>query len=148
MRLGVSSHAVAKERGAGVVDSATHTIAGDDVDEGGELAETDDSHGGLAAVQYGEVDAWEDALDDFIRGVAGSATGRQQMPAEALWNALSVPIERRDRFGAKRISEIMQRRGFTRTNVRDKDRVVTGYVRQTTPNYFKYQDKKAEDSDM
>jgi len=95
-----------------------------------------------------EVDAWEDALDDFIRGVAGSATGRQQMPAEALWNALSVPIERRDRFGAKRISEIMQRRGFTRTNVRDKDRVVTGYVRQTTPNYFKYQDKKAEDSDM
>jgi hypothetical protein len=46
-----------------------------------------------------------------------------------LWEeALHIPLERRDRPAAMRISEIMQRLGFKRTTVRAEDTVQAGYV--------------------
>lgn len=80
--------------------------------------------------QRREVDAWEDIIDNFLTTVPPSSSGRQQTSAEALWTAIGMSPERRDRAGAKRISEIMHRLGFSRTNVREADRVMTGYVRQ------------------
>jgi hypothetical protein len=86
-----------------------------------------------------EVDAWEDLIGGFVEGVATATSGRQQVTADALWGAVGVPMERRDRAGARRISEIMQRLGFSRTNVREKERVMTGYVRQTSPTFIVYE---------
>ncbi len=85
--------------------------------------------------QRREVDAWEEIITHYLEEVDVSSSGRQQSSAEGLWNAIGVPTERRDRGGAKRISEIMQRLGFTRTNVREGERVMTGYVRQLASSY-------------
>ncbi len=98
--------------------------------------------------QRREVDAWEDIIDRYVDGLEPTASGRQQTSAAAVWNAIGTPVERRDRGGAKRISEIMQRLGFTRTNVREEERVVTGYVRQVSPSYDRYQAKSTTKQDM
>jgi predicted P-loop ATPase len=80
-----------------------------------------------------EVDAWEDALTDAIRNIDVSASGRRQVTADVLWGIVGVSLERRDRAGAKRISEIMQRLGFVRKTVRDEqNRPTTGYVGKVT----------------
>jgi hypothetical protein len=79
--------------------------------------------------QRREVDAWEDILSHFIAELEPTSSGRQQAPADNLWTAIGVAPERRDRAGAKRISEIMQRFGFARTNVYIEGRVVTGYTK-------------------
>ncbi len=47
----------------------------------------------------------------------------------AMWDALQIPVERRDRSGSLRISDIMQRLGFKRTTVRVPDEgAQAGYV--------------------
>jgi predicted P-loop ATPase len=79
-----------------------------------------------------EVDAWEEALAAFIETITPGSTGRRTVAADALWSALNIVVERRDRYGAKRIAEIMQRFGFERTNIRAGDRVQTGYVQART----------------
>lgn len=76
-----------------------------------------------------EVDAWEDILGEFVEALEVSTTGRQQVSADALWSKLNIATERRDRSGAKRISEIMQRMDFSRTTVREGSKVMTGYAR-------------------
>lgn len=91
-----------------------------------------------------EVDAWEDAISAFLDHCEVSASGRQQCSADQLWKAVNVPTERRDRSGAKRISETMQRMGFTRSNVRDNGRVVTGYIRMCDESYVKERESRAE----
>lgn len=76
-----------------------------------------------------EVDAWEEVLSGCLENIEPSSSGRQQVTADALWSAIGILPDRRDRGGAKRISEIMQRFGFERTNVYSEGKVVTGYVR-------------------
>jgi predicted P-loop ATPase len=93
------------------------------------LAEGLWSAAGAHQEQRREVDAWEDILAAHVEGLDTSTVGRQQVSADALWNAIGVPNERRDRGGSKRIAEIMQRLTFERKNVREDDVVKTGYVR-------------------
>jgi hypothetical protein len=77
-----------------------------------------------------EVDAWEEVLTSFVADRLEISHGWQKVTAEGLWTTLGIPVERRDRYGAKRISEIMQRMGFERRSVRDGDRVLMGYARR------------------
>jgi hypothetical protein len=78
-----------------------------------------------------EIDAWEEMLEAAVGQISPSVTGRVQVATSVLWDTLSIEVARRDRSGARRISEIMQRLGFMRTNVRTGDTVQTGYVRET-----------------
>ena len=76
-----------------------------------------------------EVDAWEETIAVFVEGVPLSAAGRRALTADAVWMCLNIPVERRDRYGAKRIAEIMQRFGFERSTVREAGIPKTGYVK-------------------
>lgn len=78
-----------------------------------------------------EVDAWEELLGDAVEAVVPASSGRIQVATAQLWEVLGIEPARRDRLGAKRISEIMQRMGFLRANVRIDDKVQTGYIRDT-----------------
>jgi len=63
-------------------------------------------------------DAWEDILRSALLAVEPGGDGRRRVPASALWNALGVEPARRDRAGAARVAEIMQKFGFKGTTVR------------------------------
>jgi hypothetical protein len=65
-----------------------------------------------------EVDTWEGVLRRVLLGTPPGHDGRRQIATSALWDALGIPVERRDRGGSIRITEIMQRLGFKRTKVR------------------------------
>lgn len=76
-----------------------------------------------------EVDPWEQLIRRAVLGVGPGSDGLRRLATTLLWEALSIPVERRDRYGSLRISEIMQRLGFKRTRVRTSDEVVeVGYV--------------------
>lgn len=77
-----------------------------------------------------EVDPWENAMRHALLGVAPSGDGKRRIATESLWLALQIPVDRRDRYGALRISEIMQRLGFARTRVRLEDGVHVGYAQE------------------
>ncbi len=77
------------------------------------------------------LDAWEEVLQDVLEGVEPSSTGRLQVPTSALWASLGIEPAKRDIFGAKRISEIMQRLGFERTRVLVEGKTQVGYMRPT-----------------
>jgi predicted P-loop ATPase len=85
--------------------------------------------------QRREIDAWEDLIAGVVDNLEPTSTGRLEVTADACWIACGVTSDRRDRFGAKRISEIMQRLGFTRCNVWDEKakRQVTGYRKDGVP---------------
>lgn len=76
-----------------------------------------------------EIDPWEDVLRTFLDEVKPRGDGYRRVTTEALWGALGITTERRDRYGATRISETMQRLKFIRTRVYDDDtkKVVVGY---------------------
>lgn len=65
-----------------------------------------------------EIDPWEHVLRGALLSVAPNSDGKRRVVTEELWNALGIPADKRDRYGALRISEIMQRLGFRRTRVR------------------------------
>lgn len=77
-----------------------------------------------------EIDPWEPILGDALLNVAPGSDEMRRLATDALWNALGVFSERRDRAGALRISDVMQRFGFRRTKVRvDKEKPpVQGYI--------------------
>jgi hypothetical protein len=50
--------------------------------------------------------------------ITPNADGRRRVATSQLWELLGIIVDRRDRHGALRISEIMQRLGFKRTTVR------------------------------
>jgi hypothetical protein len=79
--------------------------------------------------QRRSIDAWEDMLEETLGQLEVSPTGRVQVATTTLWDTLGIEVGRRDRMGAMRISEIMQRLGFERTRVRIDGRVQVGYVR-------------------
>lgn len=79
-----------------------------------------------------EVDAWEDAIRILIDKTEMEVAGYKRVLTDDLWGALNVPIERRDRMGQRRISEIMQRLGFKRTRLRDDEgHPKVGYIQHT-----------------
>lgn len=65
-----------------------------------------------------EIDPWEGVLRDALLAIQPSGDNKRRVAATTLWDTLSIPTERRDRYGALRIAEIMQRLGFKRTTVR------------------------------
>jgi hypothetical protein len=77
-----------------------------------------------------EVDAWEDILYEVAVGLEPASSGAVRVATNALWEKLGIEPARRDRLGAKRISEIMQRLGFERVMVRDAGKVQVGYERE------------------
>jgi predicted P-loop ATPase len=88
------------------------------------------SQAGEHQEQRREIDAWEEVLREVIEGLEPDSKQRLQVAADALWGAVgTVDVSRRDRAGARRIAEIMQRFGFVRTNVYVEKKVVTGYVK-------------------
>lgn len=83
-----------------------------------------------------EIDPWEGTLRAFLLSIepSGHLTGdvKRRVTTDALWNTLSIPPDRRDRYGSMRISEIMQRLGFKRTRVRPAgEEVQVGYVQES-----------------
>lgn len=78
-----------------------------------------------------EVDPWEDVLRRKLLETDSSGDGRRRIITTALWDALNIPLERRDRTASLRISEIMQRLGFERTRVRAPHGLVeVGYIQR------------------
>ena len=79
--------------------------------------------------QRREVDSWEDQLRAFALAAALDGDNRRRITTDALYGALSIPLERRDRSSSLRIAEIMRRLGFRRVSVRPVGcEVQRGYV--------------------
>lgn len=76
-----------------------------------------------------ELDPWEDTLRQVLADV-DLTSGPRRVTTDALWNALGITTDRRDRRSAMRISETMQRLGFERNKVWDPDlqKTVVGYI--------------------
>ena len=81
--------------------------------------------------QRRSVDAWEEIIQEVLEGIEPASSGRVQVATSALWDALGITPAHRDLFGAKRISEVMQRFGFERCKVRGDGKVQVGYARAT-----------------
>jgi predicted P-loop ATPase len=79
-----------------------------------------------------ELDAWEETIQTFLEGLEVTEAGRQQTSVESVWECLAIEVARRDRMGGKRISEIMQRFGFTRRTIREEGKALNGYVKEKT----------------
>lgn len=76
-----------------------------------------------------EIDAWEDEIISLLENVAVSGDGKKRIQTKLIWEALQIEPARRDRLGALRISEIMQRLNYVRTRVRTPtDGLQVGYV--------------------
>lgn len=81
--------------------------------------------------QRRELDAWEEMIRECCEMIMPASTGHIRVATTTLWEALKVEIGYRDRYGQRRISEIMQRMGFVRKNVRFDGKVQVGYERET-----------------
>ena len=68
-----------------------------------------------------EIDAWEDILANAVENIEVSKTGHRVVQVSLLWDLLGIPAERRDRRGAMRIAENMQRLGFVRSTTKDDE---------------------------
>jgi predicted P-loop ATPase len=69
-------------------------------------------------------DPWEEKI-----GIAFKEEYQRLAPSE-VWEALGVPTERRDDRGQRRINQTMQRLGFRRMTVKDRDgNIVKGWAR-------------------
>lgn len=75
-----------------------------------------------------EVDAWEELLLDAVENIEVSTTGVRRVSANTIWGLIGIEPSRRDTFGARRISEIMQRLGYERTRLKEEGKTVIGYV--------------------
>jgi hypothetical protein len=75
-----------------------------------------------------EVDPWESAIRVALLSIEPSSDNRRRLSTDSLWDALGIAVDKRDRYGAIRIAEIMHRLGFKRTTVRDGDAIKAGYV--------------------
>lgn len=78
-----------------------------------------------------EIDPWEGVLRNMLIGIEANTDGKKRVTTSALWEALGILMDRRDRYGSLRISDIMQRLGFRRTRVRPQgEDVQVGYVQE------------------
>lgn len=79
-----------------------------------------------------EVDPWEVVLRRMLLAIEPTRDGKRRVVTGALWDALGIVMERRDRYGSLRIADIMQRFGFVRTRIRPPgEEVQVGYVQET-----------------
>jgi predicted P-loop ATPase len=94
-----------------------------------------------------EIDAWEEVIQEHLEGLEVSAGRRLQVATDTLWTVIgTVDVSRRDRMGARRISEIMQRLGFTRTSIYVEKKVVNGYVKILSESERVRQPPKRDDN--
>lgn len=71
-------------------------------------------------------DPWEEKLASAFRDEF------QRLAPSEIWEALGIPTERRDERGQRRINQVMQRLGYRRMTVKDKDgNIVKGWARGT-----------------
>lgn len=75
-----------------------------------------------------EVDPWEAPIRALLLAVRPGGDDKRRIATDHLWDGLNIPVERRDRYGALRIAEIMSRLGFKRTTVRLEGQAAAGYV--------------------
>jgi len=77
-----------------------------------------------------EMDAWEEIIGELVENLPVSLNGRRKVTTNVIWDVLGIEVARRERSGSMRISEIMQRFGFTRTRVWEgstQGKTVVGY---------------------
>lgn len=65
-----------------------------------------------------EVDMWEDPIRSACIKIAPDSANIRRVTTGALYDALGIPVERRDRASGMRLTEIMIRLGFRRATVR------------------------------
>lgn len=76
-----------------------------------------------------EIDPWEVIIREALMAIIPSTGDKKRRVATTtLWEALAIETPKRDRTGATRIADIMQRLGFRRTTVRLDGGVVVGYI--------------------
>jgi predicted P-loop ATPase len=76
-----------------------------------------------------EIDPWEGIIRNHLLTIEVSTDGKLRVVTEEIWQALGIQVERRDRYGSMRITEIMQRLGFVRSRVRPRGEAVqVGFV--------------------
>lgn len=75
-------------------------------------------------------DSWEDSLRAVVLSVSPGFDDKRRIMTKTLWEALGVEPARRDRVGALRIAEIMQRFGMKPTTIRVRGEVAPqrGYL--------------------
>lgn len=87
-------------------------------------------HAGDEQEKRREIDPWEDAIREVLANVPIGLGGRRRVQTSDIWDAIGVEKARQDRYGANRISDIMQRLGYKRTRVRVGETVQVGYVQE------------------
>jgi len=76
-----------------------------------------------------EMDPWEVIIRDALVAIIPSQKdNKRRVATTTLWEALAIETPKRDRGGASRIADIMQRLGFKRTTVRLDSGVTVGYI--------------------
>jgi hypothetical protein len=75
-----------------------------------------------------EIDPWEAPIRMLLMNVAPSGDNKRRIATDDIWSGIGIVLERRDRYGAIRIAEIMHRLGFRRTTVRVGENIHSGYV--------------------
>jgi len=63
-------------------------------------------------------DAWEEIIRVAVLEYPRGSDGSLRIPTTELWTALGIEVARRDRVGSLRLSEIMQKLGFTNSVIR------------------------------
>lgn len=65
-----------------------------------------------------EVDAWETIIQTELDRTETHSDGKKRIIINKIWELLGIPIERRDRSGSLRISDIMHKLGYERKRMR------------------------------
>jgi predicted P-loop ATPase len=77
------------------------------------------------------VDAWEDEIEQLIQRTPPGKDGRRRISSKEVWNALQLPVERRDRRASLRVSDILHRSNFRAGKMRPVgEELQSGYVEE------------------
>jgi len=98
--------------------------------------------------QRQEIDPWEFALYEAVNQIAPDSDGKRRVTTDSLFIAVGqVDVSRRDRLTASRISQCMQRLGFSRTKVYDPTQKgsVPGYIENRQSALAEENDPWSED---
>ena len=81
-----------------------------------------------------EIGIWEETLRGYLltkheEKFEGEQIGKLRIGTQSLYDVLGITVDREDQGTGRRITEIMQHLGFSRTTVRDeKGKVVRGFI--------------------
>lgn len=98
--------------------------------------------------QRRELDPWEETIRLLLVNMQPSSDGRKRIATTLIWDAFGIPSDRRDRPGAIRISEIMQRLGFKRGRVTHDGEKQVGYVEIAADNLIAMREPGDDDDDV